>query len=188
MGCTQNLKAVRRSMCLQTDEKIYTSRNLPVKMSRCWKRPVYIHPCDSSNSRLTAHSVVKELAQVLKRRRTPSSGRKFIKSEPLKWETEWLPEFLKNEMNGVMLLLYGQRASLIWWQQTPSITNSAMQDTFLAGSPRKRLEDDQRMQKSSLQLTDFVPSFTRMINFNILLPSRKIEWVKKASLYTAGHT
>ena len=158
MGCTLNLKTVRRPLRLQTVEKVICVQdqkgNLPAKMSRCWKHPVYTHLCDSSNLRPTAHSTVKKLAQRLKRRKMPSSDRTFMKLELLKWETEWPPKLLKNEMHRMSLLLHGQRTSLTWWQQKLCITISVMQDTFfLAGSPMNKQEDDQGMQESSLHLT-----------------------------------
>ena len=137
MGCTLNLKTVRRPLRLQTVEKVICVQdqkgNLPAKMSRCWKHPVYTHLCDCSNLRPTAHSTVKKLAQRLKRRKMPSSGRTFMKLELLKWETEWPPKLLKNEMHRMSLLLHGQRASLTWWQQKLCITISVMQDTFFSG-------------------------------------------------------
>ena len=41
-----------------------------------------------------------------------------------------MSELLKDKMNEETLLLRGQRASLIWWQQKQKIINSAMYDTF----------------------------------------------------------
>ena len=91
-------------------------------------------------------------------------------------------------MNEETFFLRGQRASLIWWQQKQSIVNSAIYDTFLTGSPMKKLENVQRIQKSGLHLTVFVSSLMKMMNVSILLPSSMIEWTKKANLHTAGNT
>ena len=84
-----------------------------------------------------------------------------------------MPELLNGEMNEETLLLRGQRASLIWWQQKQSIVNSAVCDTFLAGSLMKKQEKVQRIQKNGLHLTVFVPSLMRMMNVSILLESWK---------------
>ena len=59
-----------------------------------------------------------------------------------------MSELLKDKMNEETLLLRGQRASLIWWQQKQSIVNSAMYNTFTGritnGKARERSEDTEK--------------------------------------------
>ena len=86
-----------------------------------------------------------------------------------------MSELLKDKMNEETLLLRGQRASLIWWQQKQNIVNSAMDVAFSGRitneKTRERPEDTEK--RSAFEV--FVPSLKKMMNVSILLPSWKIK-------------